>query len=119
MARIRHGIIYLKMNGEMYQATGDFTYNVGNPKRSPLFGSGGRIAGTKEEPQEPYIKGNITIQSDTDIEAFTGAKDATITLEMDNMTMVLTNAEYYADGEANTSEGQLQAEFFGDELKQI
>ncbi len=119
MSRRRHGIIYLKQDGNLLQAEGEFTYNFGTPKREPRFGSGGKVVGTSETPQEPYIKGEIVLEADTDAKAITNIRQATITLEMDQKTLVLRNAEYYADGEAKTSDGHLQVEFFGDELEEI
>lgn len=116
----KHGIIYLKRNGKMLQAEGEFTYNYGVPKREPVFGSGGKVIDAKEEPQAPNIKGEITIEKDTDIADIAAINGETVTLELDDdVTRVLREAVYMADGDTNTSDGKMQFEVFGKELKDV
>lgn len=116
---LKHGIIYLKRNGKMLQAEGEFTYNPGKPKREPVYGSGGEVIAAKEEPQAPNIKGEIVIDENTDIDEIVLINGETVTLEMDGMTRVLRDAVYMADGDVNTSDGKMQFEVFGKELKTV
>lgn len=73
------GIIEVKANGELYSVKGSWTYNLGKPKREMVIGSDS-VHGYKEMPQEPYIEGAITDNSQLDLETLLTIKDATVTL---------------------------------------
>lgn len=44
------GVISLKVDGDMYFAKGNFTYNIGIPRKEGVVGSD-RVHGYKETPQ--------------------------------------------------------------------
>lgn len=112
MARIA-GIIALKVNGTQYLAKGNFTYNIGKPKREGVVGSDG-THGYKETPQIAFIEGEITDRSDISLETLLATTGATVTLELGNgKVIVLRDAWYAADGTFNTEEGNGQVRFEG------
>ena len=112
MTRIA-GYLTLQMNGEIYNAVGSFTYNVGSPKREVLMGPD-RIHGYKELPQVGFIEGEIRDSTDLDIAALTTIKGATATLQLANgKTFLLKDAVYTADGNVQTDEANIQLRLEG------
>jgi hypothetical protein len=113
------GIISLKIDGDMYFAKGDFTYNLGLPKKEGVVGSD-RVHGYKEVPQIPFIEGEITDRQEMSLEALMGIKDATITLELANSkVIVLREAWNAAEGTGNTGEGNIGVRFEGMSAEEV
>lgn len=109
----RAGIIGLQINGEMQDAKGDFTYNVGAPKREAIIGSD-RVHGYKETPQVPFIEGAITDRGNLDLSALVNTRDATVTLTLANgKVIVLGEAWYAGDGNVGTGEAEIEVRFEG------
>jgi len=112
MSRIA-GYLTLQMNGEIYNAVGNFTYNIGSPKRETLVGPD-RIHGHKELPQVGYIEGEIRDSSDLDLATLTTITNATATLQLANgKTFLLKDAVYTADGNVQTEEANIQLRLEG------
>jgi hypothetical protein len=113
------GIISLKIDGDMYFAKGDFTYNLGLPKREGVVGSD-RVHGYKEVPQIPFIEGEITDRQEMSLETLMGIKDSTITLELANSkVIVLREAWNAAEGTGNTGEGNIGVRFEGMSAEEV
>jgi len=109
----RAGIIYLKVDGEVFDAKGNFTYNLGNPKREGIPGAD-RVHGYMEKVQVPFIEGEITDSQTLDLGRLQNITDATVTLELSTgQTVILKEAWYSADGDGNTEEGNIQVRFEG------
>ncbi len=107
------GIIEFKANGELYSAKGNWTYNLGRPKRESVVGSD-VVHGYKEMPQVPFIEGAITDRSDMDLASLLELADATVTLQLANeKIIVLRNAVFAGDGNASTEEGEIEVRFEG------
>lgn len=105
------GIIFFKVDGELFQAKGEFTYNVNRTKRESVVGADA-IHGFKEEPKAIFIEGAITDSDELDLQGFQSIRDATVTLELANeKVIVLREAFYAADGDVTTSEGEIQVRF--------
>jgi len=117
----RGGICYLKVDGQVKDAKGVFTYNLGLPKNTAIVGTNGKVQGFKEEGQVPYIEGIITDASDLDVSKdILGLKDATITLELNNgKTIVLNEATFAGEGEIETGEGEIKVRFEGKDASEI
>ena len=112
MSRVS-GLIYFKADGQQYKAKGNFTYNLGLPKRESVIGADG-FHGYKETPKAPFIEGEITDEASLDLAAFQNIVDATITLELANgKVFVLRNGFYAADGDAQTEDANVQVRFEG------
>lgn len=107
------GILFLKVNGELFQAKGEFTYNINPVKRESVVGQD-TVHGFKEEPKVQFIEGAITDSDELDLEKFQLIRDATVTLELANgKIIVLREAFYAADGDVTSSEGEIQVRFEG------
>lgn len=115
----RAGIIYLKVDGRIYDAKGNFTFNLGKHKREGIAGAD-KVHGFKEAVQVPFIEGEITDKSDLDLATLQNIEDATVTLELaTGKTVVLKQAWYAADGDVGTEEGNIQVRFEGMEAEVI
>lgn len=113
------GIIFFKIDGQQFSAKGNFTYNIGIPKREAVIGSDG-VHGFKELPQPSKIEGQITDNDELDLEALLRARDVTCTLELANgKVIVLQEAFYSADGDASSEEGEIQIMMTGVRGKEI
>lgn len=109
----RAGILYIKIDGQVYDAKGNFTYNLGSNKRETIKGAD-RVHGFTEKVQAPFIEGEITDNANLDVAALTKIADATVTLELaTGKVIVLRSAWYAADGDVKTEEGNIQARFEG------
>ena len=107
------GIIEFKVDGEIFQAKGNFTYNIGVAKKEMIVGSDS-IHGYKETPQVPFIEGAITDGGDLDLEALRNFTEVTVTLGLANgKIIVIELATEASDGNGTTEEGELEVRFEG------
>jgi len=119
MSNRRAGIIQLKVDGQTYDAKGNFTYNLGRPKREMIPGAD-RVHGFKEAVQVPFIEGEITDKQDFDLVAMLDITNATVTIELNNgKTIVLREACYAGEGNGQTEEGNIQFRFEGTSADEI
>ncbi len=109
----RAGTIFLKVNGVIHNAKGNFTYDLGAPKRDAIVGAD-TVHGYKEAPKAPFIEGAITDRGDLDLNALFNLDGALITLELGNgKTIALSDAWYAGEGTASTEEGEVPVRFEG------
>ncbi len=109
----RGGTIFLKINGEIFPAKGNFTYNLGKPKRDAIVGADS-VHGYKEVPQVAFIEGEITDWRNNDLETLVTAENATVTLELAvGKVITLRDAWYAGEGTGNTEEGNVGIRFEG------
>jgi hypothetical protein len=107
----RAGLIHLQIGGETQDAKGEFSYNLGHPKRDEIPGADG-VHGYKETPQAAFIEGAITDRDTLDVKTLVTGKGLTVTLELANgKTIVLHNAWYAGDGNVGTGEGEIQVKW--------
>lgn len=107
------GIIELKVDGEIYLAKGNFTYNLGKPKREAIVGAD-TTHGYKETPQVAFVEGEITDRRDISLETLVALENVTVTLRLGNgKTISLSRAWYAGDGTGNTEEGNIGVRFEG------
>jgi hypothetical protein len=113
------GIIALKVNGDMYFAKGNFTYNLGKPKKEGVVGSD-RVHGYKEVPQVPFIEGEITDRNELNLEDLVTLDDATATLELANGKVIMLREAWYAgEGTGNTEEGNIALRLEGMSAEEV
>ena len=113
------GIISLKVSGEIRQAKGSFTYNLGKPKRDAIVGHD-RVHGYKEIPQTPFIEGEITDQSNLDLAAMLTADGQTVTLELANGKVILLRDAWYAgEGDVETEEANIAVRYEGMSAEEV
>ena len=107
------GIIFVKVDSQLYRAKGAFDYNIGVPKKEGVVGHDG-VHGYKELPQISFIEGAFTDSEDLNLEALRGITNATVTLELANgKVIVLRDAWEASDGNGNSEEGELEVRFEG------
>lgn len=103
----RAGIIRVTSDGALIEAKGEFSYNLGKPKRDVIIGSDG-VHGYKETPQAAFIEGATTDRSDLDLAALVTQDNVTVVLTLVNgKSIVLTDAWYAGDGTAKTGEAEI------------
>lgn len=113
MSQRKGGIIQVQVNGEIFDAKGNWTYNLGRPVRETIVGAD-TVHGYKESPQPAFIEGEITDRGTLDLESLVTLTDATITLTLANgKVIVLRDAWFAGEGTGNTEEGNVAARFEG------
>lgn len=115
----RAGILFFKVDGTQYDAKGDFSYGLGQPKREAEIGPD-QVHGYKELPQVPFIEGKITDERTLSVAAFQNITDGTVTLQIANgKTVVLRNGWYCADGNITTEDAEIDVRFEGKSAEEI
>ena len=115
----RAGVINIQANGVVFDAVGNFSYNLGQPLREELVGPD-RVHGFKEVPQISYIEGEIRDDQDISLTDLLNLTDATITLkEANGKTIMLRDAWYAAEGTVQTEEANVQFKFCGMSAEEI
>lgn len=113
------GIIELKVDGRQYNAKGNFTYNLGRPRREAVVGADA-VHGYKEMPQPSFIEGEITDSAEISLATLTGITGATVYLRLANgKLVVLREAWFAAEGTGNTEEGNIGVRFEGISAEEI
>src|SRR5215471_11400931 len=115
----RAGLIQVQINGEIQDAKGAWTYNMGAPKRDAIIGADG-IHGFKEVPQVAFIEGEITDRGSLDVKGLATIENATVTLRLSNgKTIVLRQAWFAGEGTVSTDEANMQIRFEGAGAEEI
>lgn len=103
------GMIHLAIDGNSLLAKGEFSYNLGKPKRTSVIGEDG-THGYTETAQPAFIEGAITDQPGLDLAAFCEADGVTATLQLANgKTIVQPDSYYVGEGTGKTKEGEIAA----------
>ena len=114
------GAIEVKTDGGLMEAKGQWSYNLGHPKREPIFGANLKVIRYKETAQEPYIEGEIQDSEELDIAALVQMKNKTVTLSLKNgKTISLKNAFYSGEGTVACEEGTVPVKFTGTDAEEI
>lgn len=115
----RAGMIQLQVSGEIQDAKGSFSYNLGRPKREAIVGAD-TVHGYKEMPQVAYIEGAITDRGNLDLAALATGKDLTVSLTLGNGKMiVLRDAWFAGDGTGTTEEAEIAVRWEGRNAEEI
>lgn len=113
MSQRRGGIIQVQINGEVYDAKGSWSYNLGRARREAIVGADA-IHGYKETPQVAFIEGEITDRGTLDLARMVEMTDATVTLSLANgKVVVLRDAWFAGEGTGNSEEGNIAVRFEG------
>ncbi|MGN6105101.1 MAG: phage tail tube protein [Kofleriaceae bacterium] len=115
----RAGLIQIQVNGEIYDAKGSFSYNLGRPKREAIVGSDG-VHGYKETPQVPFIEGAITDRGNLDLAAVVTGKDQTVTLTLGNGKVILLRDGWFAgEGTVSSEEAEIPVRWEGANAEEV
>lgn len=113
------GIIQVQVNGQVFDAKGNFTTNLGRPLREAIVGSD-RVHGFKETPQVAFVEGEFTDRGNLDRAALVSLVEATVTVKFNNGKLfVLRDAWYAGDGTSNTEESNMAVRFEGVSAEEI
>jgi hypothetical protein len=119
MSNLIAGIMEFKVDGEIQNAKGNFTYNLGKVKRDAIVGPD-RVHGFKALPQVPFIEGEITDRSDMNVENFLDIENSTITLSLANgKVIVLKEAWFAGEGNVQTEEANIACRFEGMSCEEV
>lgn len=119
MSNLIAGVLEFKLNGEIQNAKGNFTYNLGKVKRDAIIGPD-RVHGYKAMPQVPFIEGEITDRSDLNLENFLDTDNATLTLSLANgKVIVLKEAWFAGEGNVQTEEANVACRFEGISAEEV
>lgn len=115
----RGGTIQLQVGGEVQDAKGNFSYQLGTPKRDAIVGAD-TVHGYTEKPQVCYIEGAITDRGNLDVKALFTGTDLTVTIKLANGKMVsLTDGWFAGDGKGSTEEGELEVRWEGKQCEEV
>lgn len=116
----RAGIIFVKAGSRMLEVKGNWTYNLGAPKRDAIVGAD-KVHGFKEAVQVPYIEGAITDSAELDLKNdLLLIEEETVTLELNNgKVIVLREAWYASEGDVTTEEAEVKVRFEGISAEEI
>ncbi|HET9063675.1 MAG TPA: phage tail tube protein [Candidatus Binatia bacterium] len=115
----RAGLIQVQVNGEISDAKGSFTYNLGRPMREAIVGSDG-IHGYKETPQVAFIEGAITDRGTLDLATLVGGRDLTVSLTLGNgKLVVLRDAWFAGEGSGSTEEAEITVRWEGANAEEV
>jgi hypothetical protein len=115
----RAGMIQFAVNGELYDAKGNFSYNLGRPARETIVGAD-TVHGYMEKPQAAFIEGEITDRGSLDLNALVTAKDVSVTLALGNGKVIaLRDAWFAGEGTGNSEEGNIAVRFEGIDAEEV
>lgn len=115
----RAGRIYLKVDGVLQEAKGEFSYNLGNDKREAIVGADS-VHGYKSSVQVAFVEGAVTDSLTLDLKKLTALDGVTVTLELHNgKTIVLRDAWYAGEGTVKTGEAEIAVRFEGKQAEEV
>lgn len=113
------GILFFKLDGELFNAKGEFSYDLGAPKRDAVVGADG-VHGFKEIPKVPFIEGALTDNDELDLSKLLNFRDGTATLELANGKVIVIREAYYAgDGVVKSEEGEIPLRIEGIRAEEV
>lgn len=113
------GIAYLKIDGRLFETSGNFTIQPGQPMREGKIGTS-RVVGYSETPQVPSIEGRIVLTPELSLVELTTITEATIqVVGPTGHTFVLRDAWFAGEGSYDTGEGEVAVKFEGASFEEI
>jgi hypothetical protein len=113
------GVLSLKVDGNSYEARGNFQVTPSTVKRTGVAGQDG-VHGYIEEPVVPTIKGDISIGNQLSFDTFEQITDSTVQCALANgRTYVLTEAWVTSAFVIDAHDGKFEATFEGITCQEI
>lgn len=113
------GVLSLRVDGNQYEARGNFQVTPGTVKRTGVAGQDG-VHGYIEEPIVPQIKGDVSIGNSLSLEALELITDSTVQVALANgRTYVLTDAWVTAAFVIDAHDGKVEVTFEGITCQEI
>lgn len=113
------GIMSLRVDGNQYEARGNFQVTPGTVKRTGVAGQD-YVHGYIEEPIVPQIKGDISIGNSLSVEDLEAITDSTVQVALANgRTYVLIDAWTTAAFVIDAHDGKVEVTFEGLSCEEI
>lgn len=113
------GLLEFRVGGVVQRAKGNFTFNLGAPKRDAIVGSDS-VHGYKEVPQMPFVEGEITDNVDLSITDLINTTQENVILTLRNgKKYSWPDAWYAGDGNVQSEEGNITVRFESVEAQEI
>jgi hypothetical protein len=107
------GVLSLKVDGNQYEARGNFHVTPSKVKRDGIAGQDG-VHGYTEMPVVPLIKGDISIGNLLSLETLEGITESTVQVQLANgRTYVLSQAWVTSAFDLDTVDGKVEVTFQG------
>lgn len=107
------GILSLRVDGNQYEARGNFQVTPGTVKRTGVAGQDG-VHGFIEEPLVPQIKGDLSIGNQLSLEALEAITQSTVQVQLANgRAYVLSDAWVTAAFVIDAHDGKVEVTFEG------
>lgn len=107
------GLLSLRVDGNQYEARGNFQVTPGTVKRTGVAGQD-YVHGYIEEPIVPQIKGDISIGNQLSLEELEAITDSTVQVALANgRTYVLSDAWVTAAFVVDAHDGKVEVTFEG------
>lgn len=116
---VRAGLRSLRINGVVYRAVDECTYNLGGIKRDELVGQDA-FHGFKETPVAPFCEVGLRDDDSLDVAALKALEGAAIILDLRNgKSIVFTRAAFAGDGQQTTQESVITAKFVAESVREV
>jgi hypothetical protein len=121
MAQRIAGIIQLQVDGTVQNASGSFSYNLGEPKREAITNAAGQVVGYKEIPQTPFLEGEIIDDGTVDLKDLVKGKKLTVNLTLGSggKMFVLHEAFFAGEGTGSTEDAKIPVRWEGQSAEEI
>jgi hypothetical protein len=107
------GVLSLRVDGNQYEARGNFQVTPGTVKRTGVAGQDA-VHGYIEEPIVPQIKGDVSIGNQLSLETLEGITDSTVQVALANgNTYILVDAWVTAAFVIDAHDGKVEVTFEG------
>ena len=114
------GFMQFAAGGRTLRAKGNFTFGLGQPKRSPVIDNSLQPAGFTEEGQSPFIEGTILDDGTVDLTALVGLNNTPVTLELATGKVLQGTGGYYShEGTGSTENGEFPVRFDFQSLEEV
>lgn len=114
------GTLYLQVDGTVQDASGNFSYNLGQPKREAIMNAANQTVGFKESGQTPFIEGEVIDRGSLDLKALVTGTDLTVTLKLANGKLISLHEAWFAgEGTASTEEAKIPVRWEGTSCEEI
>jgi len=107
------GVLSFQLNGNTLRMKGNWTYNLGRPKRDAIVGAES-VHGYTEKPQVPFMEGAVSDGRSVVLDDLLNFTDGTCTLHLRNGKVIeLRNGWFAGEGTVDTEESEIAVRFEG------
>lgn len=114
------GNIQLQVSGTIQDASGSFSYNLGQMKREAIVNAAGQTVGFKETGQAPFIEGEVIDRGSLELRDLVNGTDLTITLKLANGKLISLHEAWFAgEGTGTTEDAKIAVRWEGTSAEEI